>query len=50
MADRSSRAGYATTTDDLEWLLRLGLPVEVVAARMGRSVEAVVKMIEGNQA
>jgi len=37
---------YATTVDDLDYLLSLGLPVEQVAQRMGRTVTAVERMID----
>lgn len=37
---------YATTTDDLDYLLALGLPVEELARRMGRTVTAVERMID----
>lgn len=36
---------YATTTTDLHALLALGLPVEAIAHRMGRSVDAVNLML-----
>lgn len=36
---------YATTTTDLHQLWALGLPVEVIAHRMGRSVDAVELML-----
>jgi len=37
---------YASTVDDLEYLLSLGLPVEQVADRMGRTPTAVLAMID----
>lgn len=36
---------YATTTSDLHALLALGLSVEQIAHRMGRSTDAVELMI-----
>jgi hypothetical protein len=39
---------YATTTNDLHYLHRLGLSVDQIAHRMGRSTDAVAMMMEGD--
>lgn len=42
-------ASYATTVGDIRYLLSLGLTVEEVARRMGRTVTAVERMLEGSE-
>jgi hypothetical protein len=40
---------YASTNDDLKFLTSLGVPVEDIAHRMGRSEDAVKAMLSKDQ-
>jgi signal transduction histidine kinase len=40
---------YASTNDDLKFLAGLGVPVEDIAHRMGRSEDAVEAMLSKDQ-
>ena len=40
---------YASTNDDLKFLTRLGVPVEDIAHRMGRSEDAVNAMLSKDE-
>jgi hypothetical protein len=40
---------YASTNDDLKFLTSLGVPVEDIAHRMGRSEDAVEAMLSKDQ-
>jgi hypothetical protein len=45
LALTSSGYTYASTNDDLKFLTSLGVPVEDIAQRMGRSEDAVEAML-----
>jgi hypothetical protein len=45
----SPKVTYASTNDDLKFLVSLNVPVEDIAHRMGRSKEAVEAMLSTDE-